>query len=107
MNLSTTPYSHYQVFLFLLSSLEVVCVVTSDGRIIIGQMVGHDQVQNLILNDAHERVYRPDAPVEEAPLGLYVIRGDNICVIGEFDKSKFTDDQTAPGSLPAIHQHGF
>lgn len=81
--------------------------MTSDGRIIIGQMVGHDQVQNLILNDAHERVYSPDAPVEQAPLGLYVIRGDNICVIGEFDESKFTDEQTAPEALKPIQQQAF
>lgn len=70
-------------------------------------MVGHDQVQNLILNDAHERVYSPDAPVEQAPLGLYVIRGDNICVIGEFDESKFADEQTAPEALKPIQQQAF
>jgi len=61
----------------------------------------------LILNDAHERVYSPDDPVEQTPLGLYVIRGDNICIIGEFDESKFSDDQTAPESLPHIVQHIF
>lgn len=70
-------------------------------------MVGHDQVQNLILNDAHERVYSPDSPVEEVPLGLYVIRGDNLCVIAEFDESKFTPDQTAPSALPPVQQHQF
>ena len=70
-------------------------------------MVGHDQVQNLILNDAHERVYSPDSAVEQVPLGLYVIRGDNLCVIGEFDESKFTDDQTAPGAIPPIRQQIF
>ena len=69
--------------------------------------MGHDQVQNLILNDAHERVYSPDSPVEQVPLGLYVIRGDNICIIGEFDASKFTDDQTAPEALKPIQQQAF
>ena len=93
--------------LFLSLLKEVICVVTADGRIIVGTMVGHDQVQNLILNDAHERVYSPDGPVEQVPLGLYVIRGDNLCVIGEFDESKFSDDQTAPGPIPPIRQQMF
>jgi len=86
---------------------EVVCVVTADGRIIVGEMVGHDQVQNLILNDAHERVYSPDDPVEKVPLGLYVIRGDNLCVVAEYDESKWPDETTAPESLPPIQQHQF
>lgn len=86
---------------------KVVCVVTADGRIIVGTMVGHDQVQNLILNDANERVYSTDSEVELVPLGLYVIRGDNVCVIGEFDESKFSDDQTVPGPIPPIQQQIF
>jgi U6 snRNA-associated Sm-like protein LSm8 len=86
---------------------EVVCVLTADGRLIVGQLVGHDQVQNLIMNDAHERVYSADENVEKVPLGLYVIRGDNLCVIGEFDESKFSDDQTAPAPIPPIQQQMF
>jgi len=82
-------------------------VVTSDGRIIVGTLVGNDQVQNLILNDAKERVYSPDDNVEEVPLGLYVIRGDNLCVIGEFDAAKLSDEQRAPTPLPAIRQQLF
>ena len=69
--------------------------------------MGHDQVQNLVLNDAVERVYSHDADVEIVPLGLYVIRGDNLCVVGEFDESKFSDDQTAPGPIPPIRQQMF
>lgn len=43
-----------------------------------GTLKGFDQTINLILHDAHERVYSPDAGVELVPLGLYVIRGDNV-----------------------------
>ena len=49
---------------------EPICVVTGDGRIILGQLVGHDQVQNLILNDAKERVYSSGATPEIVELGL-------------------------------------
>jgi U6 snRNA-associated Sm-like protein LSm8 len=58
-----------------------VHVITNDGRHIVGTLRGFDQVVNVILEDCHERVYSSESGVEEAPLGLYVIRGDNVCVI--------------------------
>ena len=39
----------------------------------------------MILDECHERVYSLDAGVEQVVLGLYIIRGDNIAVIGEVD----------------------
>lgn len=84
-------------------SSETVCVITNDGRIISGQMVGNDQVQNLILNDAQERVYSEDAPVEKVDLGLYVIRGDNVCMVSEFVADQWDDDLVAP-PLPNLQQ---
>jgi|UPI000581B601 U6 snRNA-associated Sm-like protein LSm8 len=84
-----------------------VCVVTSDGRIIVGILTGYDQVQNLILNDAHERVYSVDADVEEVPLGLYVVRGDNVCLVAEVDETKQLDSQRVPFPLPSIQQQQF
>ena len=41
---------------------------------------GFDQTTNIILQDCHERVFSPTAGVEQVPLGLYIIRGDNMCV---------------------------
>ncbi|PNH36998.1 hypothetical protein VD0004_g9773, partial [Verticillium dahliae] len=41
------------------------------------------------LSDAHERVIQtPDAdePSVEVPLGLYMVRGDNVCTIGLVDE---------------------
>jgi U6 snRNA-associated Sm-like protein LSm8 len=66
--------------------------------------MGHDQLQNLILNEAVEHVYSPDDNVEEVTLGLYVVRGDNVAVIAEFDKLDLTI-KTEP--LPEIHQQIF
>lgn len=45
-----------------------------------GVVKGYDQTSNLILADAIERIYSLDEPVAEEPLGLYIIRGDNMCV---------------------------
>ncbi|KAE9418516.1 hypothetical protein Angca_003438, partial [Angiostrongylus cantonensis] len=65
---------------------RVISVVTGDGRNIIGMMKGFDQLVNVVLEDSHERVYCETQGVEQIPLGLYIIRGDNIAVIGELDE---------------------
>lgn len=65
---------------------HVVSVVTNDGRNIVGNLRGYDQTVNLILDECHERVFSPTAGVEQVVLGLYVIRGDNIAIIGELDQ---------------------
>lgn len=64
---------------------HVVLVITGDGRIIVGTLKGFDQTVNLILDESHERVYSTTQGVEQVILGLYVIRGDNVAVIGEVD----------------------
>ena len=66
-------------------------------------MVGNDQVKNIILNNAQERVYSEDAPVEIVELGLYVIRGDNVCMVSEFDAERWDDQLVAP-PLPDLQQ---
>eukprot|EP00300_Choanocystis_sp_HF-7_P001938 c11533_g1_i2.p1 GENE.c11533_g1_i2~~c11533_g1_i2.p1 ORF type:complete len:109 (+),score=28.55 c11533_g1_i2:41-328(+) len=62
-----------------------VLVITNDGRVIVGELKGFDQTINVVLFDCHERVYSSDAGVEQASLGLQIIRGDNIAMIGEVD----------------------
>lgn len=59
-------------------SAEVVNVITNDGRNIIGLFKGFDNVLNIVLESSHERVYSPDAPMEQIPRGLCIIRGDNV-----------------------------
>eukprot|EP00007_Cunea_sp_BSH-02190019_P004835 CAMPEP_0174229052 /NCGR_PEP_ID=MMETSP0417-20130205/121_1 /TAXON_ID=242541 /ORGANISM="Mayorella sp, Strain BSH-02190019" /LENGTH=91 /DNA_ID=CAMNT_0015306553 /DNA_START=130 /DNA_END=401 /DNA_ORIENTATION=+ len=70
----------------LLSDFEglPVSVITNDGRNIVGTLAGMDQLTNLILEDCHERVHSPEG-TEQVPLGLYIVRGDNICAVGEVD----------------------
>eukprot|EP00964_Phaeocystis_antarctica_P023716 scaffold13249_cov62-Phaeocystis_antarctica.AAC.5 len=45
---------------------KVVQVVTNDGRNIVGMLKGFDQTTNVILDECHERVFSPDAGVEQA-----------------------------------------
>ncbi|XP_066284271.1 U6 snRNA-associated Sm-like protein LSm8 [Branchiostoma lanceolatum] len=64
---------------------KTVSVITSDGRMIVGTLKGFDQTTNLILDESHERVFSSGQGVEQVVLGLYIIRGDNIAVVGEID----------------------
>lgn len=45
-----------------------------------GMMAGYDQKSNVVLSDSKERVYSMDEGVEEIPLGLYLVKGDQMCV---------------------------
>jgi U6 snRNA-associated Sm-like protein LSm8 len=63
-----------------------ITVLTNDGRQFMGSLRGFDQHLNLVLEACAERVYHSDSGVETVPLGLYVVRGDNVNVIGEVDE---------------------
>lgn len=69
-----------------------VSVVTNDGRTIVGELKGLDQKLNVILEQCHERIFSSDAGMEQVPLGLYIVRGDNIAIVGELDEE--TDQST-------------
>ncbi|XP_076959466.1 sm-like protein LSM8 [Bidens hawaiensis] len=65
---------------------QFISVITNDGRNIVGILKGFDQATNIILDESHERVYSTKEGVQQHVLGLYIIRGDNICIIGELDE---------------------
>jgi len=65
-----------------------VLVITQDGRTIVGELKGFDQTTNIILSGAVERVYSLEEGVEEVPMGLYIVRGDNVTLVGELDIEK-------------------
>lgn len=58
-----------------------VLVYTTDNRIIVGVLKGVDSVLNLILNESHERINQEGIEIVEVPLGLQILRGDNVYVI--------------------------
>ena len=67
---------------------QPVLVITQDGRTITGTLRGSDSVGSIILAGSIERIFSPDEGVEEVPLGLYILRGDSICVVGLVDQEK-------------------
>ena len=86
---------------------RTVCVITADGRNIVGTLRGFDQVINIILDDSHERVFSTTSGIEQVPLGLYIIRGDNVAVIGDINeeqdsKMNFSNIKAEPLN-PVVH----
>ncbi|ORX36289.1 putative u6 snRNA-associated sm-like protein lsm8 [Kockovaella imperatae] len=67
---------------------QTVQVILYDGRVIVGKLKGFDVRTNLILADSVEREYSMDAGVEMIPLGLYMIKGDNVALVAEVDNEK-------------------
>ncbi|XP_073108688.1 sm-like protein LSM8 isoform X1 [Elaeis guineensis] len=75
---------------------QTISVITNDGRHIViislaelvlnGILKGFDQATNIILDESHERVYSTKEGVQQLVLGLYIIRGDNISIVGELDE---------------------
>ena len=63
-----------------LTAAEQVLLITQDGRVILGTLRGFDAVGSIILSGCVERIFSADAGVEEVPLGLYILRGDSMCV---------------------------
>ncbi|KAL6497534.1 U4/U6-U5 snRNP complex subunit lsm8 [Orobanche hederae] len=68
---------------------QTISIITNDGRNIVGVLKGFDQATNIILDESHERVYSTKfnrEGVQQLVLGLYIIRGDNISIVGELDE---------------------
>ncbi|CAJ0545870.1 Ff.00g093430.m01.CDS01 [Fusarium sp. VM40] len=88
---SKTPLPSSTDLISLLTSLpEKVLIVTADSRILVGTLSACDQSTNLVLNTAVERIIRTpddDEPSVQVPLGLYLVRGDNVCSIGLVDEA--------------------
>ncbi|KAJ9607750.1 snRNP Sm protein [Cladophialophora chaetospira] len=66
-----------------------VLVITVDGRTLVGTLLSFDQVTNIVLNDTVERIIRPaddPEPSSQVSHGLYLVRGDNITIVGLVDE---------------------
>ncbi|CAL5328702.1 unnamed protein product [Camellia sinensis] len=78
--------------IFLSTSLasyldKKLLVLLRDGRKLLGILRSFDQFANVVLEGACERVIVGDL-YSDIPLGLYVIRGENVVLIGELDSGK-------------------
>ncbi|KAF2729746.1 LSM-domain-containing protein [Polyplosphaeria fusca] len=66
-----------------------VSVLTIDGRTVVGTLYSCDGSMNLVLTHTIERVIQPHEAAEpsaEAQIGVYIVRGDSVCVVGKVDE---------------------
>ena len=85
-----------------------VTVITADGRNIVGKLRGFDKNVNIVLERSHERVFSVDKGVVKNDLGLYLVRGDNIVLVGlldgEEDAARDLSDVKAQPLKPVVHE---
>lgn len=83
-------------------------LVLRDGRKLLGVLRSWDQFANLVLQSAVERIFVPPEAVPEKhrsaenrglyadiPRGMFLVRGENVMLLGEIDLDK--DDDPPPG----------
>ncbi|KAM1010965.1 hypothetical protein ACFX13_047115 [Malus domestica] len=71
----------------IIHAAEKLLVLLRDGRKLLGILRSFDQFANAVLEGACERVIVGDLYCD-IPLGLYVIRGENVVLIGELDSER-------------------
>ncbi|EGO04680.1 hypothetical protein SERLA73DRAFT_173904 [Serpula lacrymans var. lacrymans S7.3] len=65
-------------------------VILRDGRKLHGVLRSYDQFANLVLEDTVERLYHENTFAENWH-GIFVIRGENVVLLGEIDLDKEDD----------------
>ncbi|KAJ7597080.1 Sm-like ribonucleoprotein [Mycena floridula] len=70
-------------------------VILRDGRKLHGVLRSYDQFANLVLEDTVERIYHANA-VAENWHGLFLIRGENVVLLGEIDLDREDDIPLRP-----------
>ena len=68
-------------------------VMLRDGSKILGTLRSFDQFANIVLQDAVERII-VGSSYSDIPLGLYIVRGENVVLMGEVDEPKETEGLT-------------
>ena len=61
---------------------KTLLLVLRDGKLLLGSLASYDQFGSIILEGARERVCAGGV-FADVPVGLLLIRGENIAVIGE------------------------
>ena len=84
---------------------EKLLLVLRDGRKLIGVLRSWDQFANLVLTFTTERYFvtspansvksEPTKLFADIPRGTYLVRGENVLLLGEIDLDK--DDDVPPG----------
>ncbi|KAK9374709.1 uncharacterized protein V1513DRAFT_444923 [Lipomyces chichibuensis] len=77
-------------------------VVLRDGRKLIGILRSFDQYANLVLQDTIERII-VESMYSDIQRGVYIVRGENVVLVGEIDPEKENSIQLREVSLDEIY----
>ncbi|GFR42921.1 hypothetical protein Agub_g3922 [Astrephomene gubernaculifera] len=78
-------------------------IVLRDGRKLLGVLRSFDQFANLVVEGAVERIIVGDQ-YGDIPLGLQVIRGENVVLMGRVEEGKDAPDGLTKVSPAAIKE---
>lgn len=65
-------------------------VILRDGKKLHGVLRSYDQFANLVLEDTYERIYYGEEFAERW-IGVFVVRGENVVLLGEIDLDQEDD----------------
>lgn len=82
---------------------QKLLIVLRDGRKLLGVLRSFDQFANLVVEGAVERIIVGEQ-YGDIPLGLQVIRGENVVLLGRVDPDKETPQGLTQVSAAAIKQ---
>jgi U6 snRNA-associated Sm-like protein LSm1 len=76
-------------------------VLLRDGRTLIGYLRSVDQFANLVLHHCIERIHVGDA-YGDIPRGVFVVRGENVVLLGEIEEREEVKEKLHEVSLEEI-----
>ncbi|KAM9194820.1 U6 snRNA-associated Sm-like protein LSm1 isoform 1-T1 [Dugong dugon] len=83
------------------SQTEKHLVLLRDGRTLIGFLRSIDQFANLVLHQTVERIH-VGKKYGDIPRGIFVVRGENVVLLGEIDLEKESDTPLQQVSIEEI-----
>ncbi|XP_061409223.1 U6 snRNA-associated Sm-like protein LSm1 isoform X1 [Lethenteron reissneri] len=81
--------------------IEKHLVLLRDGRTLIGFLRSIDQFANLVLHQTIERIH-VGKRYGDIPRGIFVVRGENVVLLGEIDADKEQETSLERVSIEAI-----
>ncbi|XP_023321742.1 U6 snRNA-associated Sm-like protein LSm1 [Eurytemora carolleeae] len=76
-------------------------VLLRDGRTLIGYLRSVDQFANLVIHNCIERIHVKDE-YGDIPLGVFVVRGENVVLLGEIEEKEELKGKLKQVSLKEI-----
>ena len=82
-----------------LSLDKPVLVVLRDGRVLVGTLSSYDHFGSLVLESTKERI-SAGGKFADVYMGLYMVRGDNIVLLGDLVRWGINQSAAPPPSPP-------